>query len=187
MSEKLESTTLSQSMLFAVDSLARMSASRVKERDLMERDRPFGVSFSESFAKLNQSGFWQKMSGGYFQVTMDNSLETFSGIWPQSGMMRSGTVYQRPSLEHHNYAIGFTLLPTPRAILGEALDFLTFSLRTNQTWKNTGDLPARVYGMVYKLTGREKPLILNVFLNPCFCEWVMGFPENWTKKRRHKE
>lgn len=56
----------------------------------------FGPKCSDSFAKLNPAGYWQKTSQGYSQLMMDGSLEAFSGTWPRAGMTRNGTAYLLP-------------------------------------------------------------------------------------------
>lgn len=182
-----ENTTYQQQTLFAEDSLAKMLVLPEKEPALKGSALRYGRNSIVSFAKFAPDGSLLKMSGDYTQVTMENSLEKYYGTWPQAGTMRNGTVYQRQSLERHNYVIEFSLLPTPRAILGEALDFLTFNLRTEQFWENTGDLPARLLGMEYKLTGKMQPPTREIFLNPSFCEWIMGFPMGWTKIQHQSE
>lgn len=43
---------------------------------------------------------------------------SFSGVWPRSGTMRSGTAYQRPTLARPMTGTGSGLLPTPSGVNG---------------------------------------------------------------------
>lgn len=72
---------LNQLTSFAEDSPAKMCQWLEREKVLMEKEQLYGEKCSDSFAKLSPDGLWLKMSQGYCQVTMEGSLETFSGTW----------------------------------------------------------------------------------------------------------
>lgn len=49
------------------------------------------------------------------EVTLFGDSPKFSGIWPLSGSMRSGAVYEHPTLGRRTGGPGYSLLPTPTA------------------------------------------------------------------------
>jgi hypothetical protein len=110
-----DDTTWNQLTLLRAGSPARTCPSRGNDRGLRANAPPSGESSPESLASLGPDGLWRRMYQGCFQVMMDGSLETFSGTWPRSGMMRNGTVYQRQPLVPRTSVIGYSLLPTPTA------------------------------------------------------------------------
>lgn len=74
-----------------------------------------GASTPESFAKLGPDGCWLRTCQGYCQVNLDGSLDEFSGTWPRSATVSSGTAYRRQPLVPLTSAIGSGLWPTPAA------------------------------------------------------------------------
>ena len=72
-----------------------------------------GLNSPESFAKLSPDSSWLKMSGGYSQLMMDGASEQFSGTWPNSGLMRSGSCYPLPTSEPRTSESESGLWPTP--------------------------------------------------------------------------
>lgn len=40
-----------------------------------------GPNYTESFARLTQDGWWRKMYGGCYQVSLDDSLEEYCETW----------------------------------------------------------------------------------------------------------
>lgn len=79
----------SQSMLYQEVSHANLTALVGNVWRLM-MSAIFGVSFSESFAKLTQSGSWEKMYRGCSQVKMEGFSDEFLGTWPKWGVMSGG-------------------------------------------------------------------------------------------------
>jgi len=73
--------------------LARTSVWRAGVRGLTALARGCGRSLPDSLASLAPDGSWPRTCQGYCQVTLDGTLESFSGTWPRSGTMRGGTVY----------------------------------------------------------------------------------------------
>lgn len=74
-------------------------------------------------------------------------------IWPRSGTTRNGTAYQRPSSVPTTYEHASGFWPTPSA---------SDHRRKRSTFNN---LSAAVGGIP----------------NPDWKEWLMGFPEGWSK------
>lgn len=161
MSEKSENTILNQSMLFVGDSPARTLALPDYEKASKGAGRPYGKNFSESFAKLNQDGLWLKMYGDCFQVTMENSLETFFGTWPDAGFMSNGKCFHLQSWARHTKEKGSLLLPTPTA-------------SDSQTHPNDMIRFDSLTSFLHRKYGRG-------LLNPRFVEWMMGYPSGWTQ------
>jgi len=81
-------------------------------------------------------------------------LSEFSGTFPRSGMMRSGTVYQLPNLARTITEIGSGLLPTPTAHNAKEGAY------PSEYTRKTPTLSALAGGK----------------LNPAWVEWLMGFP-----------
>ena len=127
-------------------------------------------------------------------------LSEFSGTFPRSGMMRSGTVYQLPNLARTITEIGSGLLPTPvasdmgsasskrinqtghpKAALREAVFWPTPNASqggTTGNWK-----PVRDSGHTVQLSLAQSVRNLRIQqgkpfggLNPTWVEWLMGFP-----------
>ena len=83
MSKKILSQN--QLTLLPEASLAKMLVLPEIGKDCTERGLHFGASLPDSFAELNQDGFWLRMYQGCYQVTMEGSLETYLETWPRSG------------------------------------------------------------------------------------------------------
>lgn len=76
-----------------------------------------GQSLPVSLARLDPAGCWRKTYQDYYQATLDNSSEMFSGTWPRAGMMLNGIVYQQQPLAPLTGGTGCSLWPTPRALV----------------------------------------------------------------------
>lgn len=141
--------------------------------------------------------------------TLISDLTPFSGILPQSGMMRNGVLFERPKPVQHIKELGYLSLPTPLA--SDAENPLTLRNQMNIT-KALRMLPtpraqepgstSEGYGNGLRETarmsnnhweqfepaikrweqviGRPAPSpLVNQRLNPKFTEWLMGLPEGW--------
>ncbi len=127
--------------------------------------RGFGASMPASFARYDRaSSSWKTC-----QTSALLDSELFSETWPKSGMMRSGTAYQRPSLAGGIRVKGCGWFRTPVA-----------SDWTGSTGKGSrkGTLaeslmlsPGPHHVPLQQRTGCP---------NPPFLEWLMGFPLEWT-------
>ena len=176
-----QETQLNQLTLFVEDSPAKTLALRVSGLDWMENAQPYGVSSPELFASLSQDGSWLKMYGDCFQLTMDNSLETYSGTYPEVGMMRNGRLYEHRILEPLIRENASGLLPTPTAQLG----LMAFCKRDAIRVKNK---EKRASGAQIGVSLRWSPDLLPYYndsrkplwVNPLLCEWMMGYPQSWT-------
>ena len=111
----------SQSMLYQEVSHANLTALVGNVWRLM-MSAIFGVSFSESFAKLTQSGSWEKMYRGCSQVKMEGFSDEFLGTWPKWGVMSGGTVFQ-PMLPVQNFGVSESRL-WPRPIASDSISWV---------------------------------------------------------------
>lgn len=136
-----------------------------------------GRKSSESLGRFNQDGFFLKMCRELFQTDLS---EPSSVIWPASGMMRDGRVWELtrlvPRTEEKDGSLWPTLTASPRGATtaernAKRLGGVTLesALARWESPTNRKDGPG-VYGG----------------LNPNFLEWFMGFPIGWTEKK-HSE
>jgi hypothetical protein len=80
----------------AEDSHAKTLAQREKAQGLQANAADYGAKLPVLLASYDHpTSSWRT-----FQHYLDEGLERFSETWPRSGMMRSGTAYQLPTLAH---------------------------------------------------------------------------------------
>jgi len=92
--------------------LAKTSASPVAEMDSTESDQDSGVKWLALFAMWNRdTSTWRTR-----QCSLLGGLDEFSATWPNSGSMRNGECWERPTLELPTSESESGLLPTPVAI-----------------------------------------------------------------------
>lgn len=107
----------SQKVLILPKSIWSWAARRARSRALLERVAALltrvtaGRSSCASFASLGPDGCWRKTYRGYCQLTLDGSLETFSGSWPKQGTMRAGRCTELAMSERRTGEIGSLLWP----------------------------------------------------------------------------
>lgn len=97
---------------FREDFLARTSPSPVAETDSTESGPDSGERWPASFARWDpDTSTWRtpqcSLLGGYTE---------FSETWPNSGLMRNGECWERPTLELTTSESEYGFLPTPVAI-----------------------------------------------------------------------
>ena len=113
-----------------------------------------GPSSHDAFAYYDPDSHCWRTCQGSFLP----DLETYSETWPRSGMMRNGTAYRRPPLVPRTYVTEFSLWATP----------------------TVNDAKSRGTSSLGRSLARE----VGGYPNPEFCEWLMGFPPNWTEVAR---
>lgn len=97
---------------FREDFLARISPSPAAETDSTASAPDSGERWSASFARWDpDTSLWRTA-----QCSLLGGLDEFSEIWPNSGSMRSGECWERPTLELTTSESGSGFLPTPVAI-----------------------------------------------------------------------
>jgi hypothetical protein len=134
-----------------------------------------GRKSSESLGRFTQDGFFLKMCRDLFQTDLS---ETSSVIWPASGMMRDGRVWELTRLAPRTGEKDGSLWPT-----------LTASPRGATTAERNAK---RLGGVTLESalarwespTNRTDGPGVHGGLNPNFLEWFMGFPIGWTEKKR---
>ena len=128
-------------------------------------------------------------------------LSEFSGTFPRSGMMRSGTVYQLPNLARTTTEIGSGLWPTPDtrgfsnegSVLGIAKKARTqkeFKGMTHRVGKKRREAfwptptahnaKEGAYPSEYERNTPTLSAQAGGKLNPMWVEWLMGFPPGHT-------
>lgn len=149
----------------------------------------FGLSSTESFARLNPDGSWSRMYQGCGQLTMDGSLEEYSETWPKRGTMRSGSTYPLPTPAPPTSESESSLWPTPTSRdykdSGANTDYEKIAKKSrlagvvnwptpqSRDWKGSS-------GRSQKGEEYDLPTATGGQLNPMWVEWLMGFPLGWT-------
>ncbi len=77
-----------------------------------------GLGSPDFFAKVERGGGFSRMSAGCFQLMLDGSSEKWSGAWPVSGSMRSGSLSRRPTSAPATSGSGSSSWLTPAGMTG---------------------------------------------------------------------
>ena len=190
-----------ESMSLQAASPAKISQSQETKREYKtEPEAAYGQSAPVCLGKFDPDTPSLKTSQTCLMENGELGLSEFSGTFPRSGMMRSGTVYQLPNLARTITEIGSGLLPTPvasdmgsasqkrinqtghpKAALREAVFWPTPNASqggTTGNWK-----PVRDSGHTVQLSLAQSVRNLRIQqgkpfggLNPTWVEWLMGFP-----------
>ena len=142
------------------------------------REVVFGANIGVSLASFDPgSSSWKTP-----QTCVILDWPKFSGTWPRSGMMRSGTVFQLPALAPITKETASGLLPTLRANKRG----LPGSHGSTMAWKKLlPTLAARDYRYPNKKSyacrgggkkGEQLPNVIGGQLNPTWVEWLMAWP-----------
>lgn len=126
-----------------------------------------GENLQGSFARLDQSGCWEKTLQGYSQASMDGSLDEFSGTWTRWGIVLDGQAYEHPGPEPFIDESGYSLLPTPSACDCKGTSKNRFNGSSIAHYNRTAER-LRI--------GLDCP----TYTNPNYGEVLMGFPVGWT-------
>ena len=164
----------------------------------LEMNVTYGPKCGELLAKLSPDGLWLKTYGDYYQAKMDGSFLEFSGTLPTWGTMWRGELRAQPQLEpfiegNESQSLLGTLTannrvrserfrigrrPNPAEVIKliptiTASDYKGGCLRKNSQ-KQLSNLKEFVYTFSEEQTR-------SIYLNPQFCEELMGFPKGWTE------
>ena len=172
---------------FVADSRARISPLPEKARELMASAVAYGAKLPDLLANYDRASSSWKTA----QLCLGGGLAEFSETFPRSGMIRNGIAYRLP-----------TLVPRTSGTVSGLLPTLTVSGNYNRKGasKTSGDgLATAVKRMLPTLTAQDaknngspsqmlrNTLPLNAVaggpLNPQFCEWLMGYPIDFTALR----
>jgi hypothetical protein len=193
-------------MWFREDFLVRTSPLQEAETDSMESAPDSGERWLASFATWNHdTSTWRTA-----QRSLLGGLEEFLETWPNSGSMRNGECWERPTLELHTSESESGLWQTP--VADDAAN------RKVGKWNSRGEPKLSAQAMLYPTptevdTGsrfnrsasggaalRPTPEAMAKFdlwatptatlgtngggkgglLNPDWVEWLMGWPIGWT-------
>ena len=152
-----------KSMLFQVDSLAKICQQQEKVQDLMESDQDYGEKWQGSFAKYNPDTHSLRTP----QCLLFEDSTEFCAILPKWGLMRDGELWEQQTLVQSTREIEFGLSPTPPP---------PDNWPTPTTPSGGGNCGG---------SGAYKNAIKNGThiphsINPSLYEWLMGWPIGWT-------
>ena len=179
-----------ESMLLQADSPAKTSQSRDSKQEYKtERAVDYGQSAPVCLARFDHNMPSLKTSQTCLTDTGEIGLSEYSGTFPRSGMMRSGTVYQLPNLARTITEIGSGLLPTPDASLRGTMENwqrvrpsghkAQLSLQQYvRMWPTPTAHNAKegAYPAEYERNTPTLAAQAGGKLNPTWVEWLMGFP-----------
>jgi hypothetical protein len=163
MSESLPPSGLRQTTLFPMSSAAGFRAKTfrlplpIARRGSTASAAGFGRKLRDWLAKYDRSSSSWRTSQTCLLGTGELGSAQFSGTWPRSGLMRSGTAYRLPELVPLTSVTEYGWWPTPRA-----------SDRDNCGGANARQRAQRNGTYI----GRDQ--------NPELSEWLMGFPIGWS-------
>lgn len=163
--------------LCAEDSHAKTSAQQDSEKGFSKAlEADCGQKWQGSFTKWSQDLFLWKTR----QLSLLMDSESFSGTWPQWGMMHDGECWELTIEDFHTIAEGHGLLPT--VVKNEGIAFLGGPIRSNETWRDTGRLSHRLIGLWKNFAEREMNgrIKQKIACHPIFAEWMMNWPEMWS-------
>jgi len=193
-------TELESMSLQAASPAKTYQSQEIRQEYKTEREAAYGQSAPVCLGSFDPDTPSLKTSQTCLMENGELGLSEFSGTFPRSGMMRSGTVYQLPNLARTITEIGSGLLPTPvasdmgsasqkrinqtghpKAALREAVFWPTPNASqggTTGNWK-----PVRDSGHTVQLSLAQSVRNLRIQqgkpfggLNPTWVEWLMGFP-----------
>lgn len=160
--------TTSKSTQSAAGSPVKTCQMQAVAPDLPARVQDSGGRWLEPFAWYDRSS----SSWRTWQSCLIEGWAKFSEIWPRSAMTRSGVAYRPATSEPRNCATESGLLPTLSAREGKDWSQAKILARLD----NGGCVARRICSASQRLRSSAQV----VGLNPCFAEWMMGYPETWT-------
>lgn len=172
----------------------KTSASRGWEQVWQDRAAAYGLNTTDLLANYDPTSSSWRTS----QRCLVEDWTRFSGTWPRSGMMRSGTAYQLPPLAPLIKETVSGLLPTPAArdwkgsVQGETLRARATMTRgvSLEEFLLRGTLPTPSAGSSHSAGrldewGGKNPFrgtdVGKLHLSPSFVEEIMGFGAGWTE------
>lgn len=93
----------------AMDSLAKTPALLEKVSELQANEAAYGLKCTELRGKLDPDTSSLKT----VQCSLFEDLNKSYAIFPKSGIMQNGNVYQAPTLEYNRVGSDYIVLPTP--------------------------------------------------------------------------
>jgi hypothetical protein len=139
---------------------AKTSVMLVLALELGENDPLSGLKSRASLANFDPDSFSWKT----YQRSLTEEWESFSEVWPESGMTRNGRLYQHAPWALHMCDDECSLWPTPTA----SMDGRGFGIPLHE---NSGRYKLSTVRRVHELVGEHGWRI-----HPHFTEALMGFP-----------
>lgn len=135
-----------------------------KVSELSVREAAYGLKCSELYGKLNPVTLSLKT----VQCSLFGDSSRSYATFPQSGMMRNGSVYRAPTLEYNRVGTDYIVLPTPT------------KSTANGACKNRyfGSPTYRGNIHEYIRDGEQD----SQYPHPDLLESLMGFPTGWTER-----
>ena len=135
-----------------------------------------GLKLLRLLGKYDQNlHFWKMFQGSSLPFISEESLQ----IFPQLGMIVDGALWEGIMLEHRMRGNDCGFLPT--VMSSEAIQFANGNIRTTETWQSTTRLSHYLIGMELNLKNHQKCPEKHIHVHPCFAEWMMDWPINWTE------
>ena len=163
-----ENETLHQLTLFVGDFLVSPSLMQVSSKHRMTIAGS-GPSSGESYASYDPHTSCWKTS----QASLDGGLQVYSETLPRSGTMRNGKLYPLQPLVPRT--LGRESLLWPTLTKSDGAMRLRFSIEA-LTKRHYNQTP----GGGQCILNEEMAAFFDLSPTPTFCEWMMGFPLNWT-------
>ena len=158
----MEQNSKEKQTLYVEDSLAKISVLMGDKQVSKVKSQGYSLNLQESAKNVNQSSSSLK--------TQTQSLKTdsikFCKELPKSGSMRNGEFYQREPLELHICAKDGGAFVNEKMLLDSNVK------KSLKNFKNDSKLSELIKEYKIKAGGR---------LNPRYLEWLMNFPDKWTK------
>lgn len=183
-SETLAEGSLSQSILSAEDSRVRTCQAQVLAKVLLASARAYGVSSLVSCRSANQNGLSSRTS----LVEQSSGSTPWCKTWDSLDMRRYRSRSRQAIAELCIAAPESSLLPT----LTRTANLLAPSM---SKWSSHTRLQAKLPTLTASNYGSNQGggggrsgqvrqslrSLTGAPLNPVWCEWLMGFPTNWTQ------
>jgi hypothetical protein len=156
-----------KSMLSAEASLAKTLAQPERGLESRENEADFGESRPESFVRYSHDTHSWKIR----QYSLLEGLDEFSETWPKWGMMQGGQCFQvlTPVIATLENESGF--LPTICASEMRDISRAEVLAKLDKGGRVARRFCSRVIPDAKEIVG----------LNPCFAEWMQGWPDSWTE------
>jgi hypothetical protein len=149
--------------LYREDFHAKICLQQEKAQDLTAQDQDFGEKWRGWLAKYDQDSYSWKTAQCSLIMDSDECLE----IYPISGLMRDGLLWEQTRSAHNTIETEYGLLPTPTA-----RDFNGHTI-TKKRPKGFNKVLPNVFKLEFQLHGQCYP-------HPTFSEEVMLWPVGWT-------
>ena len=160
-----------KSMSLQEDSLAKTSAQQEKEQEFLEPEVVYGRRCPESLVKYNPDTHSWKI----LHCLWEEDLPLSSLILPNWGMMHDGECWELIMSELSIIEPACGWLPTP--VASERQDGMGVAWKLARLYK--GDRIARYLGKIW-INRNLLEKNTKICPNPCWQEWRMMWPINWT-------